>query len=744
MKKTEQILKDYFGYDKFRDGQLDIIDEILYGNDVLGIMPTGAGKSICFQVPAMAMEGITLVVSPLISLMQDQVKGLIQSGIKAAYINSSLTPRQIDMALHNAKMGMYKIIYVAPERLLTDNFLAFAQNTNISMITIDEAHCISQWGQDFRPSYAQIPEFINILPKRPVVSAFTATATEQVKTDIVEILQLNNPLVLVSGFDRENLYFEVKNSHDKIADLLEFLEDKRDKSGIVYCATRKAVEQVCEELDIQGFSVKRYHAGLSQDERKKNQQEFIFDDIKIIVATNAFGMGIDKSNVNFVVHYNMPKDVESYYQEAGRAGRDGSPAHCLMLYSGQDVITNQFLIESSRDVTYESYEIEKNLKELAYKRLKEITFYSTTNECLRKYILNYFGDKADNYCGNCSNCDTKFELMDATEEAKKIISCVIRVHERFGKVMIIDILKGSKNKKILELGFDKLSVYGISDLSSNRLRSVMDNLIFNEYLVQTDSQYSVIQTTEKSKDILKDKATFEIKVAMEKEKKSETQKKNKDKGIPADKEDLFESLRELRAKFAKEQSVPAFVIFGDFSLIDMCNKLPVNENQFLSVTGVGKLKQEKYGAEFTNLILHYCKSKDINCDLEVEVKKRKSSSKKGELVLPSEEMISEINITDEEIPVSMINNNINDMLEYYDCTKTSAVKISDWLVGEGYLKIEQTEAGNTKVPTETGFSNGITQQEKTGNNYSYKINLYPSTMQKFIVENLLNILKLKK
>ncbi|MFI3207078.1 MAG: RecQ family ATP-dependent DNA helicase [Clostridia bacterium] len=499
----EKVLKKYFGYDNFRKGQEELVTEILRGNDVLGIMPTGAGKSLCFQVPSIVMDGISLVVSPLISLMQDQVKALIQSGIRAAYINSSLSPRQIDKALSNAKMGMYKIIYVAPERLLTDNFLSFAKSANISMLTVDEAHCISQWGQDFRPSYSQIPEFIDTLSKRPVVSAFTATATEQVKKDIIKILKLQNPLVLISGFDRENLYFEVVKSNNKTADLLAFLSDKKDKSGIIYCSTRKTVEEVCSELLMKKFSVKKYHAGLSLQERQENQNDFIYDNTKIMVATNAFGMGIDKSNVNFVVHYNMPKDMESYYQEAGRAGRDGSPAHCIMLYSGQDVMINRYLIENSLDTNYKDEETKKKLKKLAEKRLRDISFYSTSKYCLRKYILNYFGDKAKTFCDNCSNCNKTHKLVRGKE-------------------------------------------------------------------------------------------------------KTNTAKQS----VPLNREDLFQSLRELRTKIAKRQSLPDFVIFDDSCLIDMCYKLPVNQKEFLSISGVSQAKSEKYSKEFVALISNYCNSKN--------------------------------------------------------------------------------------------------------------------------------------
>lgn len=740
MTRTE-ILKNYFGYDSFRKGQEEIIDEILKGRDALGIMPTGAGKSLCFQVPAMAMEGITLVVSPLISLMQDQVKALMQSGIRAAYINSALTAKQIDMALYNAKQGMYKIIYVAPERLLTENFLDFALHTKIAMLTVDEAHCISQWGQDFRPSYGQIPAFIEKLPQRPVVSAFTATATEQVKLDIVRLLQLYYPLVLVSGFDRENLYFEVKESRDKIGDLLHFLEDKKDKSGIVYCATRKAVEGVSEKLMEEGFSARKYHGGMGQEERKENQEAFIFDTVKIMVATNAFGMGIDKSNVNFVVHYNMPKDMESYYQEAGRGGRDGSPAHCLMLYSGQDVVTNQFLIESSRDMRYENQEMEKKLKNLAYKRLKEIDFYAKTNTCLRSYILQYFGDESAEFCGNCSNCNASFTQIDATEEARKIIDCVIQSRERFGKVMIIDILKGSKNKKLLDFGFQKLSCYGSSKESSTRLRSILDALIYEGYLVQLNSQYATIQTGEKARDLLENRVKFEMKVALEREKKEERARISKDRGIPEGRETLFDDLRLLRAKFAGEQEVPAFVIFGDVTLLDMCQKLPQDDEAFLAISGVGQSKLEKYGREFTSLIRSYCAENGISTEEKPEKTKRKSSKKTGELILPTEEMLTQVERLDEAIPVSMITSNINAMLDYYACTRISAMKLNNWLQNEGYLKTIATERGNTKVPTEKALASGVVTEEKIGKDYSYEINLYPKAMQDFVIKNVIQILK---
>ncbi len=599
---SKQILKKYFGYDEFRDGQETIINEILNNNDVLGIMPTGAGKSVCYWVPALMHKGITLVVSPLISLMQDQVKNLIQAGISAAYINSSLTPRQISLAISYAKNYKYKIIYIAPERLLTPEFLDFAKSVVISQVTVDEAHCISQWGQDFRPSYTDVSEFVSLLENRPVVSAFTATATTKVTKDIVSLLNLNNPLTLVTGFNRENLYFSVKSSQNKLQDLLHFLHNKNDLSGIIYCSTRKAVESVYDELTSKGYSISKYHAGLSQFDRQKNQEDFLFDNVKIIVATNAFGMGIDKSNVRYVVHYNMPKDLESYYQEAGRAGRDGINSECLMLYSPRDVVTQKFLIENGKDAFYDSPEQEKELKDRDYQRLKEMTFYSTTNNCLRNYILKYFGETAQGYCGNCSNCNTNFETIDITSYAKKIFLCITSVNQRFGKSTIIEILKGSKNAKMTQFNFDKLELYNSISISTNRLRSVIDFLIFNEYILQTDTEYPTLYLSEKVAFILDDSSKIEMKIAKEKEEKTALSRSKNSNNIPDDKKELFENLRELRAKFAKGQGVPAFVIFTDATLIDMCHIAPKTLTEFRAVSGVGQSKLEKYGEKFIEII----------------------------------------------------------------------------------------------------------------------------------------------
>ncbi|MBN7772319.1 DNA helicase RecQ [Clostridium aminobutyricum] len=607
-KSKQEILKQYFGYDSFREGQAFLVDSILAGKDVVGVMPTGAGKSICFQVPSMMFEGITLVISPLISLMKDQVNALTQAGIKAAYLNSSLTLNQYHRVLQNARNGEYKLLYVAPERLLTEEFLDFAQNSNIAMFTIDEAHCISQWGQDFRPSYLKIIDFLSQLPKRPVVSAFTATATAQVREDIVSSLKLTNPEILVTGFDRKNLSFEVIKPADKFQTLCDFLKQKQEETGIIYCTTRKTVEEVCDRLTKQGYLATRYHAGLTDQERKENQDDFIFDRMRIIVATNAFGMGIDKSNVSYVVHYNMPKDLESYYQEAGRAGRDGGPAECVLLYSGQDVRMNLFLIDNNKDAEYAETELEELIKSKDRERLKKMTFYCHTNNCLREYILNYFGDTAPNFCGNCSNCKTNFETIDITVEAQKILSCVYRVKERYGVKTIIDILRGSKNEKILHLRLDSLPTYGIMKNGEKQVREIINYLILNDYLALTTDQYPVLKLGNRSREILIDKAEIQMKLAKDIE-ALKPNKKVKPELLGVD-QILLERLKKIRLQFASQQKVPAFVIFTDSALIDMCDKLPLNDSEFLMVSGVGEAKLKRYGQRFISEISDFVSGKN--------------------------------------------------------------------------------------------------------------------------------------
>ncbi|MEG1505110.1 MAG: RecQ family ATP-dependent DNA helicase, partial [Lachnospiraceae bacterium] len=479
----EELLRKYFGYHEFREGQELLIDSILAGRDTVGIMPTGAGKSICFQIPALLFQGITIVISPLISLMKDQVTALNEAGIHAAFLNSSLSFGQYRKALAYAQQGVYKIIYVAPERLETDSFLEFALHAEISMISIDEAHCISQWGQDFRPSYLKIIEFVKKLPMRPVISAFTATATKTVLEDVIGLLHMQEPTVLTTGFDRINLTFTVMHPGDKYKTTFQYVAEHENQCGIIYCLTRKLVEEVTEKLAGSGCSVTRYHAGLSDGERKQNQEDFLYDRKQIMVATNAFGMGIDKSNVRYVIHYNMPKNIESYYQEAGRAGRDGLPSECILLYGGQDVVTNQFFINQEQRSEEMDEEMAEIIKARERERLKKMTFYCFTTECLREYILRYFGEQGSHYCGNCSNCLTQFEEVDITESVKTLIRCVESSHQRYGVVTIIDTVHGSSNAKILRCRMDQNPYYGLlKEVSIFRLRQILNEMILKEQI----------------------------------------------------------------------------------------------------------------------------------------------------------------------------------------------------------------------------------------------------------------------
>ena len=592
------VLKQYFGYDGFRAGQETVIDAIMDGRDCLGIMPTGAGKSLFFQVPALMMQGIVIVVSPLISLMKDQVNALTQAGVPAAFINSSLTERQVGKALANAERGAYKLIYVAPERLHTYDFMEFAANADIAMVTVDEAHCISQWGQDFRPGYLEIPAFIRALKKRPVVSAFTATATPRVKEDIVRRLMLDEPLVLVSGFDRPNLFFDVKSPKDKFSALLFFLEEKTNSSGIVYGTTRATVEEVADKLNKNGYKAARYHAGLSDGERNKNQEDFLFDRVQIMVATNAFGMGIDKSNVAFVVHYNMPKDMESYYQEAGRAGRDGEKADCLLLYSKGDVSTNTWLIHNAAEATDET-------KQANMQKLYETEMYCTTKNCLREYILRYFGESPQEKCEGCANCNTAFEETDITLEVQKIISCIIRMKERFGENMIFDVLKGKKNKKIMNFGLDRLPTFGISNLGAAFQREVMDYLLLNQYIHKTTGEFPIIKLKEKAREALKKDTVIFMKTATTKDKKQKNRIHTESRKSVDN--DLLSKLKEARLVIARNQNMPAFTIFHDSTLLDMCAKQPFNKETLLDVSGVGNVKAEKYGDIFLEIINEHIK-----------------------------------------------------------------------------------------------------------------------------------------
>ncbi len=610
--QKRKTLKTYFGYDTFRSGQEEIIDQLLAGRDVLAVMPTGAGKSLCYQLPALLMPGTTIVVSPLISLMMDQVKALNEAGVHAAYINSSLSEGQTARALELARAGRYKPIYVAPERLETPRFLDFACHAQISMITVDEAHCISQWGQDFRPSYVRILSFIRQLPLRPVVSAFTATATEKVRQDILASLELEQPYETVAGFDRPNLYFEVQRARDKKERVRRYLTDHSQDSGIVYCATRKAVDELYLYLENAGFSVGRYHAGMSADARKMSQEDFIYDRIRVIIATNAFGMGIDKSNVRFVLHYHMPQSMENYYQEAGRAGRDGEPAECILYYSPQDTMIGRLLLESKEmDETYTEEE-RRTIREQDAERLRKMEGYCTTTGCLRSYILRYFGEKAEDSCGNCGNCLTEFEQMDAAEAAADVVRCVRECGQRYGQSMIAGTLLGENTARIRDRGMDKSSVYGKqSKLGKARMQEVIRTMVERGYLCQTKDKYTLLKLTESSESLLEETQPFYISYRKEEEKAGKKLKASGASGRrPAQTADLtegqqvlFEELRKLRMRLAGKRKIPPYMVASDKTLRDMCVRLPRTREELLDVNGMGEKKVKQYGEAFLEVLL---------------------------------------------------------------------------------------------------------------------------------------------
>ena len=601
MKK--EILKKVFGYDSFREGQETLIDGILAGRDVLGIMPTGAGKSICYQVPALAMEGFTLVVSPLISLMKDQVRALNEAGVHAAYLNSSLTPGQFRTALKYTAAGRYKIIYVAPERLLTEEFVGIMQSLPISLLAVDEAHCISQWGQDFRPSYLKIAEFVEKLPKRPVIAAFTATATKEVREDIQFLLGLKDPVRLVTGFDRQNLKFMVKHPKNRFESLLSYVMEHEGECGIIYCLTRKNVEEVCDKLRSRGIPATRYHAGLSDEERQRNQEDFIYDRSLLMVATNAFGMGIDKSNVRFVLHYGMPKNLESYYQEAGRAGRDGLPSECVLYYNGQDVVTNQFFIDHMENEGLDP-DTALLIREREQERLRKMTGYCFTTSCLRDYILRYFGEDGPSYCGNCSSCLTHFETVDVTEEAKAIAGCVRSSRQRYGTTVILDTLRGASTAKIRQYRMDENPYYGaLKKVPVYRLRAILQELQLRGDLMVTPDEYAILKLLPPSEAVLSGEETITMKLAKEEEtlprptKAAKTRKPGPAELSAAD-YPLFERLRKLRLSIAAREKIPPYIVFSDRTLVQMCLLRPSTRGQMLNVSGVGEMKFAKYGEEF--------------------------------------------------------------------------------------------------------------------------------------------------
>ena len=600
--EKQALLQHYFGYGEFRPGQEELVDGILAGRDVFGIMPTGGGKSICYQLPGLMLPGVTLVVSPLISLMHDQVMALKAAGIPGAYVNSSLTFPQLRAVYRNMLLGKYKIIYVAPERLQSDGFLEAVEQMNISMVAVDEAHCISQWGQDFRPSYLKIVDFIRLLPRRPVIAAFTATATQKVREDVKRILDLRSPVEVVTGFDRPNLWFEVRHPELKDGELLRLLEARKRRSGIVYCATRKSVEQVCQLLTDRGYAATRYHAGLEERERMENQNAFLYDEKTVMVATNAFGMGIDKSNVNFVIHYNMPKSLEAYYQEAGRAGRDGSNADCILLYAPRDVQTARFFIENgsdNEDLTEEQKEV---IKKQDYERLEAMVTYCKTRTCLRGWILEYFGQKHPEVCGKCGSCAKEYEKKDITKEAQMILSCVRRIRDHLGyyvgKPTVVRTLQGSREKKTIELGLNEVSTYGLmKTMSANAIKELISRLEDGGYLV-TELEHQTLRLTEKASGVLYLGESVEVLVLKQEEKLQRLD----DDGMTEDERELFDLLRECRSRLARANGVAPFMIFSNATLMDMARKHPTNMTAFKRVSGVGEMKASWYGKEFLKVL----------------------------------------------------------------------------------------------------------------------------------------------
>ena len=572
------LLKKYFGYDAFRPAQLPVVRSLLAGRDTVAIMPTGAGKSICFQVPALLFPGVTLVISPLISLMKDQVDALRDAGVRATYINSSLSSAEARERYAGIAAGAYDLIYVAPERLDADGFRSLVSGLAISMVAVDEAHCLSEWGHDFRPSYQAIAPFIAALPRRPLVAAFTATATPEVREDIVRLLALAEPDVHVTGFDRPNLYFEVRRGVKKRDFAARYVLAHKGEAGIIYAATRKEVDKLYEHLTKKHIAAGRYHAGLSDEERTRVQDDFLYDNLAVIVATNAFGMGIDKSNVRYVLHYNMPKNIESYYQEAGRAGRDGEPGECLLLYSPQDVMTQRYLIDvSTEDAARKRIELAK---------LQRMVDYCHTPECLRAFLIRYFGGEAEDRCGSCGNCQAGMREVDVTVDAQKVFSCVYRMRERYGVTLVAQVLKGSADKRVKSLHLDELSTYGLYPKKSiEEIKLMIQRFIATDYLALEGGEYPVVRLRPRAYDVLRGRVRVTQHILPKKE------------AAPAS-DGLFDQLRALRKDIAREENIPPYLIFSDKTLRGMCELRPKTEEELADVSGVGEKKLAKYGARF--------------------------------------------------------------------------------------------------------------------------------------------------
>ncbi|UII57730.1 DNA helicase RecQ [Cytobacillus spongiae] len=610
LQQAKQYLHTYFGYSEFRKGQEQAIESVLQGENTICVMPTGGGKSICYQIPALVLDGLTIVVSPLISLMKDQVDALLQVGISATYINSSISAKEAGERLFRAKEGQYKLLYIAPERLESYAFVEELKRMNIPLVAVDEAHCISQWGHDFRPSYRYIQSMVQQLPSKPIIMALTATATPNVRDDICHLLHINEKQTVMTGFERENLTFSVVKGQDRLKYLQSYIKNNQNEAGIIYAATRKAVDKLYDLLVAKGVQVGKYHAGMSDADRSEEQERFLQDDTTVMVATSAFGMGIDKSNIRYVVHFQLPKNMESYYQEAGRAGRDGLPSECTLLYSSQDVQVQRYLIDQSSDRERMTQELEK---------LQFMVDYCHTENCLQQYITSYFGETNTEACERCSNCTDQRTSFDITKETQMILSCVIRMgQKKYGKTLTAQVLTGSQNQKIKQFGFEKLTTYGIlKDMSAKQVSDLMEYLISQEIVGVEHGQYPTLYVPPKGKDILLGKATVSRKEAVVETKK-----------IAVD-HPLFDALRSLRREIAEREGVPPFVIFSDSSLKDMCAKLPRTGEEFLQVNGVGELKLKKYGEEFLQAITGFLEENPVpESEGSMEVKPVRKAAKK--------------------------------------------------------------------------------------------------------------------
>lgn len=746
----EEALKVLFGYDSFRPGQKAVIESILACRDAFAVMPTGAGKSVCYQIPAMLLPGITLVISPLISLMQDQVKALNEAGVSAAFINSSLSEAAFSETVRRARQGLYKMIYVAPERLLTEGFMDLARNVRISMLTVDEAHCISQWGQDFRPSYMKIVEFVRMLPTRPIISAFTATATVNVREDIVCTLGLENPFCLVTGFDRENLFFEVEKPKNKDRYVLDYLTEHAGESGIIYCATRKNVDNLYELLRSKGVSVAKYHAGMGAAERKKMQDDFVYDYISVVVATNAFGMGIDKSNVRFVIHYNMPQSMENYYQEAGRAGRDGLDSKGILLFSPQDIVINRFLLEHKEMQDIDPADME-TVRERDARRLQTMERYCYTTECLRNYILKYFGENPYKPCGDCGNCLHEFETLDMTNEAKQIINCVYEAKGRYGKTIIIDTVVGAKTARLEEIGTVSYKSYGVlSKTNKNLLKRLVEQLVLEGYLRVGD--YQVIKLGDINR--LKETDTHVlVKITDEDKMPEKTSRKLKKmakgtESLTSAGFKLFDKLRALRLEIARQENMPPYIIFSDKTLIDMAAKVPTSYAEMLNVSGVGEMKYNKYGSRFLALISEcieenpeIAQNKTVLKDVATvnsSITKRKKKFGKMEFFL-TESDAEDFEYAD-FYHISEIRDELNRICRTDGVKKLAAVRILEYLISENLIALQERGGKSYKVQTEKGLSLGIKTIEKVSEKgFSYTLLMYPPTVQKMIVKHYVEV-----